>query len=180
MRVLVIIPEEKFNNTEFNTVIKYLRLNQFKYDIASSSGKIATGYIAKEFDNKPMMIRPDLSISEIKVEMYNCIIIIGGSGNKKYLWNNLELHDVIQQAYKNDIILGAICLAPISLVNSGIIKSSSITAYKTRETQRIIQTSGNYYSEVGVCVNGRIITANGPKSSKKFIEAIISQLKEII
>jgi len=86
---------------------------------------------------------PDITIEEIKVSNYDCIIIMGGSGNKKYLWKNSILHEKIITANNENKILAAICLAPICFINSGIIKSSEITVYKTKETLKIIQKSNN-------------------------------------
>lgn len=176
MKVLVIIPQEKFNNKEYNTVVSGLKLHNIDFDLASTSKIKATGYIAKEFNDNPMEVFPDLAIEDIDIKNYNCLIIIGGSGNKKYLWNNDKLLGKIQKAYSCNILVAAICLAPICLINAGIIKSSNITAYKTKETQKIIEESGNIYMDKEVYINKNIITANGPGASKEFIETIVSKL----
>lgn len=178
MKVLIIIPQEKFNNKEFNTVVNSLKVNDISYDIASTSKIKATGYIAKEFNDNPMEVIPDMVIEDIDIKNYFCLIIIGGSGNKKYLWNNEDLHIKIQQAKNSNILIAAICLAPICLINAGIIKSSNITAYKTKETQKIIEDSGNSYIDKEVYIDTKIITANGPRASKKFIDTIFSYLGE--
>lgn len=178
MKAIVVVPEEKFNNKEYNTVIHTLQKNQIDYEVASPSGKMATGYISKEYNNKPMLIIPDISIEEINIEDCKCIIIIGGSGNKKYLWKNTTLHNKLKNAYEKGVLIAAICLAPICLIYSEIIKSVKISAYKTKETLEIIKNSGNYFSDEEVCVYENIITANGPRASVLFSERIISLLIE--
>jgi len=170
MKILVIIAQEKFNNKEFLTVVDTLRKKNIDYDVASNKKLRAFGYVS-------LSIMPDLSIDEIIVSSYDCLIIIGGSGNKKYLWNNEVLHNKIKEAFYGNKILGAICLAPICFIYSGIVKGSSITAYKTKETINIIENSGNFYEDKDVFISNNIITANGPKASQKFIDAVLSVLK---
>lgn len=169
MKVVVVIAQEKFNNKEFITVTNALKINNILFDIASVSKSEAFGYI-------PFSVFPDVSIKELNIFNYDCLIIIGGSGNKKYLWKNTILHEKIQIANKENKILAAICLAPICFIYAGIINQSKITAYKTNETKRIIKESGNFYENKDICVNNNIITANGPKASDKFCETILLQL----
>lgn len=107
---------------------------------------------------------------------YNYIVIIGGSGSKKYLWENIILQSILINANKKKLI-ATICLAPICLINSGMIKNSSITAYKTKATLKLIKNSQNEYSEQNVCINDNIITANGPKALKEFAESILRKLR---
>ncbi len=172
MKVVIIIAQEKFNNTEFTAVINTLQGNKILYETASVSKSKAFGY-------KSFSIIPDISIQELIVTDYDCFIIIGGSGSKKYLWKNDILHEKIKAAYKNNKILAAICLAPICFIYSGIIKNSYITAYKTEETLKIIKESDNIYNDNDVCINGNIITANGPIASTKFSNEIILKLLKL-
>ncbi|MFX1236526.1 MAG: DJ-1/PfpI family protein [Promethearchaeota archaeon] len=171
MKVLIVIPQKKFNNTEFKTVIEILKRNDIPFDIASNSKSMAYGY-------STFSIKPDISLKKIRIPDYDCVVIIGGSGCKQYLWENPILHEILIEANKEKKLIAAICLAPICLINSGVIKKSSLTASKTRETLKLIQESQNKYSEQDVCVKGNIITAKGPKVSKEFAEAIINILKQ--
>ena len=177
MKVVVVIAPVKFNNSEFIKVTEKLKEHKCKVNIASETKSMAYGYIIKT-DNgfEPLAIKPDILIKEIDVLKYDCIIIIGGSGNKKYLWKNKILHEKIKIAYENNKIIAAICLAPICLIFSGIIKNTGITAYKTKETVRIIKESGNFYIDKNVCINNNVITANGPRASFDFAKAIINKI----
>lgn len=177
--VLIIVPELKFNNKEFKSVTKNLNEKKIPFRIASTSTDKATGYISKEFNNKPMEIYPDLLIKDILVTEYSAFILIGGSGNKLFLWNNIDLHKKLQKAFKNNILIAAICLAPICLINSGILKSFPLTAYKTKEILELFSKSGNIYIDAEVCLERNIITANGPKASNSFSNAIIEYLKKL-
>jgi putative intracellular protease/amidase len=169
MKVIVVVAQEKFNNTEFSTVVSNLKKNDIPFEVASTSKSRASGYGS-------FSIVPDLCIQDLIVSDYDCLIIVGGSGCKRHLWNNTVLHEKIRTAHENNKLLAAICLAPICLIRSKIVDGSFITAYKTNETLRIIQESGNIYRESEVYISGNIITGNGPKASQKFCEAILSKI----
>ncbi len=169
MRVIIIVSQKKFNNAEFIAVINTMKKNKILFEIASVSKSEAFGYSS-------FSIKPDISIQELNVSDYDCLIIIGGSGSKEYLWKNYILHEKIKTAFKSNKIIAAICLAPICLIYSDIIKNTYITAFKTAETMRIIKESDNIYKDIDVCSNGNIITANGPKATNEFCETIIKKL----
>ena len=111
MKVIIIVAQDKFNNTEFTTVINTMKKNKILFEIASVSKSEAFGYSS-------FSIKPNISIQELIISDYDCLIIIGGSGSKKYLWKNNILHEKIRIAYENNKILAAICLAPICFINS--------------------------------------------------------------
>jgi protease I len=169
MKVIVVVAEDKFNNTEFSTVVNNLKKNDIPFEVASTSKARASGYGS-------FSIVPDLCLQDVIVSDYDCLIIIGGSGCKRYLWNNQVLHEKIRMAHGNNKLLAAICLAPLCFIYSKIVDRSFITAYKTKETLRIIEESGNLYRESEVCISENIITGNGPKASQKFCEAILSRI----
>ena len=93
MKVIVVVAEEKFNNTEFLTVVNNLKNNDIPFEVASTSKSRASGYGS-------FSIVPDLPIQDVIVSDCDCLIIIGGSGCKRYLWNNPVLHEKIRMAQK--------------------------------------------------------------------------------
>ncbi len=170
MKLIVIVAQDKFNNTEYKTVINTLEKHKIFFETASVLKSKAVGYGS-------FSIMPDKSIQELIVSDYDCFIIIGGSGCKKHLWEYDILHNKIKTAFESNKILAAICLAPICFIYSGIIKNSFITAHKTAETLKIIKESDNIYKDNDVYVNENIITANGPKASYEFCKLVINKLK---
>ena len=54
----------------------------------------------KAYDYGYFSIMPDISIQDLIVSNYDYLIIIGGSGCKKYLWKNNILHKKLKLLMK--------------------------------------------------------------------------------
>lgn len=120
-------------------------------------------------------IKPDIFLKDAKIENYVAIILIGGIGSKDY-WESKVAHKLLKDADEKDKVIGAICLAPVTLANAGLLKGKNATCYETKDTKKIFEKSGVKYTKNSVEVDGRIITANGPKVAKEFAKKIMGLL----
>ena len=66
--------------------------------------------------------------------------------------------------------MAAICIAPVTLANAGLLKGRKATVYQS-QTDALVR-GGAHYTKAAVQVDGRIITADGPDSATRFGEAI--------
>ena len=89
-----------------------------------------------------------------------------GGGGCKLLWNDEEALRLAREAAATGAVLGAICLAPVILANAGVLDGRRATVAGTEA--KTIEAFGATYTGPGVMVDGRIVTANGPKSSTLF------------
>lgn len=80
---------------------------------------------------------------------------------------------VAQYCVENDILVGAICAAPIVLGRVGLLKSKRATCYPGFEDELI----GAEYTGEKVTVDGKIVTGRGPGCSIEFALALVSQIK---
>ena len=169
--IAVIISPGGFQAKELNSVREMLKRNNINYDIYSTkAGDFWDMFrIQKEAVKKV--------INEIDVKKYDGIVIIGGIGVKKCLWENKILHDKILEFNKTEKLVAAICFGPIVLVKAGILNGKTATCYPTFETKKIFKKEKIKYL-TGVVINDNIITADGPGSAKKFADKILKYLKE--
>ena len=120
-----------------------------------------------------LFVQPDILLNQVKVKDYDAILFIGGSGSSEY-WNDKTAHGIAQEAVKQDKVLGAICIAPVTLANAGVLKGKKVTVWPSEGIK--IRNLGAQYIPSSVQVDGKIITADGPKSAKAFGEAIVKTL----
>ena len=76
-------------------------------------------------------------------------------------------------------MLSAICIAPVTLANSGVLKGKKGTVWTNEESkieQKLIDKGVNYTGKT-VEIDGNIITANGPEAAEEFGKAIVNALK---
>ena len=105
---MIIVAPHNFQEREFFDTKSVFDQNKFEIDIASTTSNNITG-------SSGTSLKPDITFEKIDVCAYDGLVIIGGFGARDYLWDNLNLRDILQEAYKKKKIIAAICLAPVIL-----------------------------------------------------------------
>ena len=72
-------------------------------------------------------------------------------------------------------IIAAICIAPVTLANAGILNGKKATVFPSGKNDLI--RNGAKYTGDSVTVDGNIITANGPMAAEAFGKKIVEMLK---
>lgn len=132
------------------------------------AGHITTIASLKKEKSKGMLggeAMPEKTIDEINENDYNAIVFVGGSGASIY-FNNQEALDIVKKFYDEDKIVAAICIAPSILANAGILKNKKATCWESESEN--LEQKGVKYTGNPVEVDGKIITANGPKAAREF------------
>jgi len=90
---------------------------------------------------------------------------------------NLILNKIINEFYRENKLTCAICIAPILLAESGVLKNKNATVWNGDKNQEIIlQNNGATYINQNVVIDKNIITANGPEAAEEFGNAIVKYL----
>ena len=165
-RVLMIIAHRDFRDEEFQEPKDVLEKKDFQVDVASSSTDKAIGMFGLEY-------KPDLLLSEVKVEDYSIIAFVGGAGSREY-WEDKKAHEIARQSVTSGKVLGAICIAPVILANAGILKGKRATVFQSVANK--LTSKGAQYTGKAVERDGLIITASGPSAAKDFGLALIEAL----
>ncbi len=119
---------------------------------------------------------PDLLIDDVNVDDYDAVVVPGGSGSPGYLWNNQRVLDMIKQAYEGGRVIAAICLSGAVLANAGILKGKNATVFTSPDAIRVLKDKGANYIKQDVVVDGKIVTAEGPREAGKFANEILRLL----
>ena len=70
--------------------------------------------------------------------------------------------------------MAAICIAPSILANTGLLEGKRATAFPSQEGHLVMKRAK--FKQTEVVVDGKIVTANGPKASRQFGEEIAKLL----
>jgi protease I len=170
MKALIILIPEGFRDEEFAVPRDLLKKAGFSVTVAGLAPGESKGA-------RGMKATPEKLLSEIKDADYDAIILPGGGGAKKHLFNNREILDLIRRYNDADKIVAAICLSGAVLANAGILSGRNATVFSTPETISIFKRSGVFYMGDGVFSDGNIITASGPEYAEEFAQKIVEMLK---
>jgi len=167
--IAMIIAPDNFRDEELRVPLSAFKKAGFKVTVFSKTIKQSKGMLGYKFT-------PDKKLSELNVKNFQAIIFVGGSGAKNY-WDNKLCHQICKSAVKQNKLLAAICIAPVILSRAGILKGKKATVWPN--VSKELSLHGAKFTGADVTEDDEIITANGPKASVKFAEAIISKLKSL-
>ena len=165
-KAVMVIAEKNFRDEELFEPKKILEAEGVKVIVVSTSFNIARGMLGGK-------VKPDMLLSEIKVDDYDAIIFVGGSGASQY-WNDSLAHNIAKEAVEKNKVLGAICIAPVTLANAGVLTGKKATVWPSEKGK--IEAKGAIYTGESVQIEGKIITAEGPQAARRFGEAIAKVL----
>jgi protease I len=155
----------QFEETEYSEPLIILQDAGVTVTVASRSLGAVTGHLGTQ-------VKPDIKLSEVHGADYDAIVLVGGYG---YVMDDPEAYRIVQEAAAEGKVLAAICVAPITLAKTGLLKgkraTSSINSWIQSEGAIPVYTSN-------VVRDGLIITANGPDAAKNFGETIVTALQE--
>ena len=165
-KVLMIIAPRNFRDEElFHTKEELERLGN-SITIASKSKETAIGMLGGT-------VTPDLTLDEVNVDDYDAVVFVGGTGSSIY-FNDSRAHEIARSANEKGKIVAAICIAPSTLANAGILSGKRVTSYPSEENN--LRSKGAVYTGSRVEKDGNIITADGPGSAREFGRRIAESL----
>ena len=169
MKALMVLAPKNFRDEEYRTPALKLERAGITVHVAGPTSGPYTGMLGK-------VVTPDLTLDQVKVDDYDAIIVVGGSGSKEYLWSNNKLISILNEASRKDKTIASICLSGAVLAKAGILKGKKATVSPSGESIRLLEWNGADYIKEGVVVDGKIITAEGPNNAEDFADAIIKVL----
>ena len=163
-RIVMIIAPKNFRDEELLEPLEYLRAQGATVVVASTKKDPAKGMLGK-------IVRPDILIGEIgDVAAWDGVVFVGGSGADIY-FQNAVAHSIARAAVEKGKVLGAICIAPATLANAGVLTGKKATAYSSVQT--ILRNGGAVVAAAqSVVRDGKIVTANGPAAATEFAHVL--------
>jgi protease I len=169
MKLLVVVAPERFRDEELFEPLSLFQKAGILYDIASVRAGPCTGMLGGRCD-------ATLDLTRVKGDGYDGIVVIGGAGSPEFLWGNSRLHALVREFTEAGGLVAAICLSPVVLARSGVLRGRKATVYRTPDSVAEMRRGGADLRDEAVVTDGSFITANGPAAARRFGEEIVSAL----
>jgi protease I len=121
------------------------------------------------------VVTPDALLEEVKAADFDAIVLVGGIGSNAF-WHHEIVHNLVKESVRAGKVVGAICLAPVTLANAGLLEGKPATAYPSAEGY--LKWKGATYTGSSVEIAGNIVTAKGPESAEEFARTVAKLLIE--
>lgn len=166
-KVLMVIAPENFRDEEYLTPKEVLEGYGAEITTASKGVETAKGMLGAT-------AKVDMDIDDANAKSYDAVIFVGGTGASIY-FDDSKAHSIAKEAHNSGKIVCAICIAPSTLANAGMLDGKKATAWSSEQSN--LESKGATYTGESVTQDGNIITANGPTAAKAFGEKIAEALK---
>ncbi|HCJ11804.1 MAG: hypothetical protein A2Y14_04165 [Verrucomicrobia bacterium GWF2_51_19] len=110
----------------------------------------------------------DATLDDVKEDLFDCLIIPGGSGYRNSEENPTVIA-LVQKHAKAGKLLAAICAAPCVLATAGVLP-------KNYTAHPFVEKRLTHIQPVNVVKDGRVITSRGPGTAIDFSLKIIESL----
>lgn len=120
-----------------------------------------------------LTVKSDINFSQVKKEDMTGVILPGGQPGSDNLFNCEKTRELLNYAYENKLLIGAICAAPYILGELGFLEGRKATCFPGFEEH----LKGAVYTGEKVAVSDNIITAKGMGASFLFGGEIVKYFK---
>lgn len=166
MAKALVLMAEGFEEIELTSIVDILRRGGVTVTIAGLKDGIITG-------SRGMKMQPDATLDSIK-EMYDMIILPGGSPGYINLGGDRRVIDLVTRYNAGGKIVAAICAAPSVLAKAGILAGKNATIFTGMENE----LKNAKYVDKPVVEDGNIMTSQGPGTAMEFALALLKRLTD--
>jgi len=170
-KILMIIAPRDFRDEELLHPKQELERAGMSVTIASTVSGPVRGMLGAT-------VRPDLTLDRVSVGDYDAVIFVGGIGSSAY-FNDRRAHSIANEASKLGKKVCAICIAPVTLANAGLLKGKRATVWSSPADDsyvRMVEAKGAKFTGKPVEVDGNVITARGPDAAREFGRVLVKEL----
>lgn len=120
-----------------------------------------------------IVICPDVSLAEVKDELFDAVLLPGGEGYIHLASSNL-VGEILRSHYNQGKLICTICMSAHVLLSHKIAYGKKLTSYPYLETT--LKSKYDYVKEHDVVQDENLITSRGPATVYKFTFKIIENL----
>jgi len=172
--ILIIIPKSQFCAHELNVVKTILQQEEASIIILSKSGQETRDANKDKFKPDGMIV--DWDKQHTVKGKYHAVILVGGKGASKSLWDDPIVPQILTDHYRIGSIIGAIGEAMVVLLRASLI-AGEIPLPKDEKTRREIERLNGVCVDIPVISSENIVLGQGEDSVSEFTQSIIDCIK---
>ena len=170
---IAILATNGFEQSELEVPLQKLREAGAEVHVVSPEAGEITGWDDKDWGRA---IKVDAALSGAKAADYDALVLPGGQINPDLLRVDPEAIAFIKEFWTAGKVIGAICHAPLLLVEAGIIRGRKVTSYPSIQTD--VKNAGGIWSDVEVVTDKGLVTSRKPDDLPAFCAKLVEEIAE--
>jgi protease I len=173
VRVAVMVANEGVEQVEMTRPVEALREAGAEVDlIAPEAGEIQ----AFNHLDKGDTFRTDHTVAEVSAGDYAGLVLPGGVANPDILRTNGKAVQLARDFFDAGKPVAAICHAPWTLVEAGVVESRTLTSWPSLRTD--IENAGGTWVDEEVHVDQGFVTSRNPDDLDAFCSKMVEEIAE--
>lgn len=168
-KIIMVVAQEGFRDEELLEPKALFEEKGYDVVVASPEKGLCKGMLGA-------VLESNVALKDVSIDKHVAAFVVVGGANSPSLMDYPVLGTLLNEVRSKNIVLGAICLAPMVVASFGVIDEIHATVYKTDESMKMFKNHKIIYFQEDVLVDELVVTANGPHASKVFAEEIISMV----
>ena len=116
-------------------------------------------------------LEADLDFSEVRVDDYDAVLLLGGRA-PEYLRNNARVLSIVREFHERGKWVFSICHGVQVLASAGLVAGAEVTAYEHCRTE-VEAGGGKFIADRQAVRHGRMVTAQTWQSHPEFYREIM-------
>jgi protease I len=163
-----VLATDGFEESELTEPVRALRDEGAAVDIIAPKAGAIQAF--RHFD-KTMTVPVDRTLSEVKPENYDALLLPGGALNADTMRAVPQALSFIQRISAMGKPIAAICHAPWELISAGVVRDRLLTSYHT--IQDDVRNAGGFWVDREVAVDQDLVTSRQPSDLPAFNKQMI-------
>ena len=126
--------------------------------------------------DKAGSFKVDKTVEEAKASDYDGLVLPGGVGNPDNLRQDENAVHFVREFFEQGKPVGAICHAPWTLVEAGVVRGRTLTSFPSLQTD--IRNAGGNWVDEEVHVDSGLVTSRKPDDIPAFNRKLIEEFVE--
>lgn len=169
MKTIAFLLHNNFEQAEYEDVNDQLKAKGYKTELITTNEEKDVQAMNQDV-NKGATFTADIFAKDANVADYDALVLPGGTVNADTIRGNEEAHNIVNAINDAGKPLAVICHAPWILINTGIAKGKTLTAYHSLQLD--LENAGANFVDKTVQVDGNLITSRNPDDINNFVAAI--------
>jgi protease I len=126
--------------------------------------------------DKAGSFKVDVTVEEASANDFDGLVLPGGVGNPDNLRQDENAVRFVRDFFEQGKPVGAICHAPWTLVEAGVVRDRTLTSFPSLQTD--IRNAGGNWVDEEVHVDNGLVTSRKPDDLPAFNKKLIEEFRE--